>query len=249
MKTLTQLKTHKALHLWPTLPIRDLETLLLPRGYKLLPLVRQKYEFELAAAEAKVLTPREVIERGAYFMSVGGQLTYHYQIAQAAPLQVSPDASETRKMFFESNRYAVAYATHGLFPYRGKFHPQLIKAIINIIGVKPKEILLDPMMGSGTTLVEAALIGIHAIGIELNPFTTFMSKVKLSALQIPTEPFPVILREANKIFNFFAGERVSGRFRTVFEETPRLRGLALLSYLDTFLETGWSYRAMLGQCP
>lgn len=102
MKTRTQQQTHKALHLWPTLSLRDLETLLLPKGYTLLPLVRQKYEFELAAAEAKVLTPREVIERGAYFMSVGGQLTHHYRIAQAAPLQVSPDASETRKMFFES---------------------------------------------------------------------------------------------------------------------------------------------------
>jgi len=136
-------------------------------------------------------------------------------------------------MFFESNRYSVAYATHGLFPYRGKFHPQLIKAIINIIGVKPKEILLDPMMGSGTTLVEAVLMGIHAIGIELNPFTALMSKVKLSALDIPTDPFPILLGEAEKIFKFFAGEKVWGSFRKVFEEIPSLRELALLSYLDT----------------
>ena len=101
----------------------------------------------------------------------------------------------------------MAYATHGLFPYRGKFHPQMIKAIINIIGVKPGETILDPMMGSGTTLVEASLMGIHAMGIELNPFTALMSKVKLSALQVDTEPFPILLQEADKIFRFFEGDK------------------------------------------
>lgn len=232
MKMQKKPETRHVFDLWPTLPLCELEALLLPKGYKLLPLVRQKYEFELAAAEAKVLGPREIVERGAYFMSVGGQLTHHYRIAQAAPLQVSPDASETRKMFFESNRFAVAYATHGLFPYRGKFHPQMIKAIINIIGVKPGETILDPMMGSGTTLVEASLMGIHAIGIELNPFTALMSKVKLSALQVDTEPFPILLQEADKIFRFFEGDKAEGYFRKVFENVPDLQGLALLSYLD-----------------
>ena len=72
MKMQKEPETHRAFDLWPTLPLCELEALLLPKGYKLLPLVRQKYEFELAATEAKVLSPREVVERGAYFMSVGG---------------------------------------------------------------------------------------------------------------------------------------------------------------------------------
>ena len=219
--------------LMPYLPIQDIEALTLPRGYKLLPLVRQRYEFELAAAEAKVLTPREAVERGAYFMAVGGQLTHHYQIAQATPSQVSPDASETRKMFFESNRYAVAYATHGLFPYRGKFHPQMIKAIINIIGVKPGEILLDPMMGSGTTLVEASTMGIHSVGVELSPFTVFMAKVKLSALNLDTSEFPALLKNADKVFDLFYNGNINGQSQATFDVPPGVKQLAQLSYLDT----------------
>jgi len=219
--------------LWANLPLSDVESLLLPKGYKLLPLIRQKYELELAAAEAKVLSPRELVERGAYFMSIGGELTNHYHIAQAAPLQVSPTASETRKKFFEANRYAVAYATHGLFPYRGKFHPQMIKAIINIIGVKPGNVILDPMVGSGTTLVEAAIMGIHCVGIELNPFTVFMSQVKLQALEMDTHPFASLVKEADSVFRFFEGEKVDGHFLDLFTYNQNLKALALLSYLDT----------------
>mgnify|MGYP005848157373 CR=1 FL=1 len=226
-------KSQPYLSLGLDLPLSDMETLLFPKGYKLLPLVRQKYEFELAAAESRALSPNELIKRGAYFMSIGGELTYHYLIAQAAPLQVSPDASETRKAFFDANRYSVAYATHGLFPYRGKFHPQMIKAIINIIGLKPQETLLDPMVGSGTTLVEAALMGINSIGIELNPFTVFMSKVKLEALDIETEYFSTLLQESDGVFKFFKEERGYGSFVDIFDREPKLKNLALLAYLDT----------------
>ena len=37
-----------------------------------------------------------------------------------------------------------------LFPYRGKFHPQLIRALLNILQIKPGQTVLDPMAGSST---------------------------------------------------------------------------------------------------
>lgn len=218
--------------LWPSLELRGIESLLLPKGYRLLPLVRQRYEFELASVEARVLSPEEVIRRSAYIMSVNGCLTNLFKIAQAAPSQVSPDASETRKRFFEANRFAVGYATHGLFPYRGKFHPQMIRAIINVIGMKPGELLLDPMVGSGTTSVEASLMGIRSIGIELNPFTVFMSKAKLSALDMDTHSFPLLLENADQVFLFLADGRLGGDFIEIFEKTPELFDLVRLCYLD-----------------
>ena len=38
--------------------------------------------------------------------------------------------------------------------------------------------LLDPYMGSGTSLVEASLCGMSSVGTDLNPLARFISKVK-----------------------------------------------------------------------
>ena len=94
------------------------------------------------------------------------------------------DRSVDTKAYFENGIFSTGYATHGLFPYRGKFHPQLIKALINIMGVQKGEFILDPMCGSGTANIEAALLGINSYAIDLSPFCQFMTKVKYNSLTI-----------------------------------------------------------------
>ena len=76
------------------------------------------------------------------------------------------------------------YATHGLHEYRGKFFPQLVRALINISRVPDNGIVLDPMCGSGTTLVETRLAGRAAYGIDMNPLSVFIAKVKCQALAL-----------------------------------------------------------------
>jgi len=90
---------------------------------------------------------------------------------------LTDNRSASTKAYFENGLFSTGYATHGLFPYRGKFHPQLIKALINIIGIRKGETILDPMCGSGTANIEAALIGINSYAIDLSPFCQFMTKV------------------------------------------------------------------------
>src|SRR5258708_2256766 len=133
------------------------------KRYELLPQVSQRYEIDLAYGETQSLADDELVTRSAYLHKVDGRITNHYQICQCRPVQVDPDLKH-RQNFFDANAYGVGYATHGLFPYRGKFHPQMIKGIMNIIGLKPGDTVLDPMAGSGTTLIEASSIGIHSIG-------------------------------------------------------------------------------------
>lgn len=41
--------------------------------------------------------------------------------------------------------------------------------------------VLDPFAGGGTTLVEADLARLRALGFEINPYTAFAARVKLSA--------------------------------------------------------------------
>lgn len=160
-----------------------LEVLLLP-GYELIPQLNEVYELQLAFAESKILPPEELIRRGAYFKSIHGEFTHHFLMCTGAPLQVAKQSSMRLRTFFEANLFKTGYATHGLFPYRGKFHPQMIKALMNIIGVKEGETVLDPMMGCGTTLIEAVTIGVHAVGYEISPFCTFMARAKLDGLDI-----------------------------------------------------------------
>jgi DNA modification methylase len=73
------------------------------------------------------------------------------------------------------------YLLHDLHPYKGRFYPQLIKPLINCF-CKPKDTILDPFCGGGTTLLEANLLGITSIGIDLNPMALFITKVKMQSL-------------------------------------------------------------------
>ena len=55
-----------------------------------------------------------------------------------------------------------------LFPYSGQFSPQLVHALLCTYASKGCHVL-DPFMGSGTVLVEAARLGLGASGAEINP--------------------------------------------------------------------------------
>ena len=99
----------------------------------------------------------------------------------AAPLASNGGASTINV----PRRRCLRYATHGIHEYRGKFFPQLARALINIACVPSGGIVVDPMCGSGTTLVEARLAGRTAYGLDINPLSIFVARVKCQALSIP----------------------------------------------------------------
>ncbi len=82
------------------------------------------------------------------------------------------------------NKRCLRYATHGVHEYRGKFFPQLVRALMNMARVPRDGIVLDPMCGSGTTLVEAALSGRCTYGLDMNPLSVFVTNVKCKALSV-----------------------------------------------------------------
>ena len=77
---------------------------------------------------------------------------------------------------------------HRLHPYKGKFIPQLVEYFLdahtdkfkNEIFFEEGDIILDPFCGSGTTLVQANELGIHAIGIDVSAFNAHISNSKIS---------------------------------------------------------------------
>ena len=70
---------------------------------------------------------------------------------------------------------------HRLHPYMGKFIPQLVEIFLR--KYQPK-LVYDPFCGSGTTLVEANVLGIDSIGTDISVFNTLLSKVKTDEYDI-----------------------------------------------------------------
>lgn len=103
-----------------------------------------------------------------------------------------------KKIEFDFGGENTSYLSHSLHPYPAKFPPQLPKKILQQYAIKGQTIL-DPFCGSGTTLVEARIFGVNAIGVDVNGLSTLLSKVKatsLSQLQFKRiEKFVIKVRE------------------------------------------------------
>ena len=176
---------------------------LFTEGLELSPNLSEVYELALAYYESRILTKKELLKSSAYFVKVDNAFTNHFYICTGDPVKVPEYSSARLKSFFINNQFRTGYSTHGLFPYRGKFHPQMIKALINIMGIKPGETILDPMMGSGTVPVEASLMGINAIGIDSSPFCRFMAQVKCDSLNITPDCLDNLFNKYENIFLTF----------------------------------------------
>ncbi len=68
---------------------------------------------------------------------------------------------------------------HRWYYYKEGFSPNLVQKAIEYADIKNDGIILDPFNGSGTTTLTASLNGYKSIGIEVNPFTSFLSSAKI----------------------------------------------------------------------
>ena len=95
--------------------------------------VNELFELELALLESQALSKQELLSRSAFFKIINGNPSNHYRLCQAFNGHISEDRSSQTQAYFEEGKFSTGYATHGLFPYRGKFHPQLVKGLLNIL--------------------------------------------------------------------------------------------------------------------
>jgi DNA modification methylase len=209
---------------------------------ELFPSVNELFELELAHLEYKSLSGEQLLERTAYIKSVDNKFSNHYLLYSNNLEKIHADRSSATQAYFEEGQFSTGYATHGLFPYRGKFHPQLIKGLINILNIQKGETILDPMAGSGTTNVEAALMGINSMAIDASPFCQFMIKTKYDALTIDLKLIEQIKIENKKLFDFFKQGDVLNRINKIGDNNKiKIYNLAFLAFLDAL---GYSKRVV-----
>ena len=71
--------------------------------------------------------------------------------------------------------------THRFYTYPAGFSPIFVESAIKKF-TKKKELILDPFMGGGTSLIEAIRLNRKIVGIDLNPIAYFVTKVKITKL-------------------------------------------------------------------
>ena len=118
----------------------------------------------------EVSNPEKLKRRLAYFRSVNGDDTDYFRIVR-----------------YNQTRSVNQYLTHWIYPYKGKFHPQMIRALLNYIGVESGDNVLDPFIGSGTTALEAQLLGVNCIGIDVSPLCVLQSRIKTESVDVLPE--------------------------------------------------------------
>ncbi len=127
--------------------------------------------------------PEHFYKETAYYKKVDGKISYYYLYSN-----------------IKSRNYirGSGYLTHGFDFYKGNFHGQMIRGLINFCNLKKGSVILDPFCGSGTTLIEAKLLGFNSIGIDINPIACLNSSIKTKLLDAPIK---YLLDNNEKYFN------------------------------------------------
>lgn len=100
--------------------------------------------------------------------------------------------------FAELSRKDTSYASHNYHRYPAKFIPQLARRCIQNYTNKG-DLVCDPFMGCGTTVVESLIYKRKVIGIDINPVAWLITRAKST----PVEP-EKIEKEVNNILEDLA---------------------------------------------
>lgn len=132
---------------------------------------------------------------------------YYHNISHNKKEEWTQQLGEDLNWVLAFDKYTEAETTkhvHRLHPYKGKFIPQLVEYFLDThtdkfkqeVFFHPGDIVLDPFVGSGTTLVQANELGINAIGIDVSAFNVLISSTKIMKYDIQSLSF-----ELNKLTN------------------------------------------------
>ena len=131
--------------------------------------------------------------------------------------------------------------THCYHNYPAMMIPQIARRLICDFAPEGSvSMILDPYMGSGTTLVEAAIKVIDSVGIDVNPLARFIAEVKTTKFNINEveESFNYILRKIDS-FDISAWKYVETDFKhiTKHDYWYSKENLIKLKYLSSVIDS------------
>ena len=124
---------------------------------------------------------RNEIEVDANVESLFAFLTKRlYRIPATVTMQIGKRLED----YFTIREEPSLHLTHYMHPYKGRFHPKMVRALLNYVYPKEQGLVMDNFAGCGTLLVEATWMGLDSIGVEINPLSVLMSNVKCNSLAL-----------------------------------------------------------------
>ena len=156
------------------------------------------YEEHLAAREAAALvgTPTRNVDVAGFVsddiaasVSAAKRLAFWHSVETPGDGSV---AAATWQCLLEcargGKRKHSTYATHGLHRYKGKFYPQLAKALLNLSQLPAQgALIVDAFGGSGTVMLESVLNGHDAVSIDCNPLAAAVARSKIDVLDVDVD--------------------------------------------------------------
>ncbi len=118
--------------------------------------------------------------------NVATLLKYPFQELYRIPASVTMAVGKRLQDYFTIREEVSLYLTHMLHPYKGKFHAKMVRSLLNYV-LPDEGVAMDNFAGSGTLLVEATLMGLNSVGVEINPLSVLMSNVKSRSLSLRPE--------------------------------------------------------------
>jgi DNA modification methylase len=184
-------------HLPHKYQLRGFEEELALLELRALGLSQSRREGNALYVDSSLPTPKDKLERLTFFERVdvqhgaGSEVVVPYQVLidqTAKAVRLVGKTTDSKLLLsavegVQNGRREHTYLTHSYHSYKGKYYPQLVKSLMNYVGVGPGDLVLDPFVGSGTTLVECFLNGVSGIGVDLNPLAVLMSNAKVEALR------------------------------------------------------------------
>ena len=177
------------------------------------------------------------------------------------PETVTPDTPlENLNLNWSEKDLPEKYRTkhvHRLHPYLGKYIPQLVEIFLRKF-FKPRQTVLDPFCGSGTTLVQANELGINSIGYDISAFNVLLAKTKVANYNIPEvqrEIYNILektraLTQSKRQISFFKSESLLTELSNI--ESQYLKSwfapqalLELVTYRNLIDSEGYKYEDLL----
>ena len=149
-------------------------------GYVLLRAITNQYFLEKSSYISKLSRQEQDVDKNVESLFSYPWPPRLYRIPASSTMAVGKRLED----YFAIREEQSLYLTHIWHPYKAKFHSRMARALLNYVSPNDDSTVMDNWAGSGTLNVEATLMGITNIGLEINPLSALMASVKCQALEL-----------------------------------------------------------------